>query len=924
MTSIDRETLLGVLRDAAPRALHVGEVCQRLELPKTARDAVIDALDELVRLGVLGEMPGNRYRARKMHGPVPSAPSSAGLVAGVLQMTPRGFGFVGAEDGGPDVFVPPDAVGPALHGDRVEVAARPSPKGREGSVVTVLSRRNPRFTGTLEQHGKALVIVPDDPRLRGPILVLGKPPKEKRSHVAVIAELVRFPQSSDELASATVVEVLGVQGLTRVEVAKIKIREGVVEDFDEETLAEARAYGDRVTVADKADREDLRELDLVTIDPPDARDHDDAVFVERTKGGYRVVVAIADVAHYVRPGTALDRTALARGCSIYLPDRAIPMLPPELSTNLASLVPNKDRLCLGVEIQLRKNGSIASHRLFEGVMKSGGHLTYDGVARALGLTEEPAKQPAAEKRLPMLHVLAELAKKLRAERLHRGALDFDLPEAKVKLDEANVEPIDCVRSRKDLGIREAYRMIEELMLLANEVVAAELKRRAVPAIYRIHGKPDEKKVQSFAKVASALGHAMDVEAARDPQKLSAFLREIEDTDEAPVLRYLLLRAMQQAAYDVNGDVGHFGLAAKDYLHFTSPIRRYPDLVVHRVVRSLVRNETVDGAALLPRMRRAAVEASRLERRAMQVERDVVSLYRAILMRDRVGETFEGTISSVDANGFWVALDEPFVDVLVPLEKLGDYYELDELGIRLIGLRTGRILALGQRFEVTIEDVRIPKREIVGVPSDDSWLGDPRGGEHGTRARLAGREERGRDGRGDRGRDGRGDRGRGARDGRDDRGRGAPRGRDDRKRSGVAESPRVGRSGPKGREDREQAFEARGRRERDAARAERAGQPEAELAPRGARRERPQADAEPRRVRRERLETELDSTPRERSVEAEPAGDRRRDRRAARRAQNEEEREGGGRLAKLPAKKKGGAINHANPFAAEKKKSRKKR
>ncbi len=583
------------------------------------RSRVIDALDELVRLGVLGEMPGNRYRARKLHGPVPSAPSSAGLVAGVLQMTPRGFGFVGAEDGGPDVFVPPDAVGPALHGDRVEVAARPSPKGREGTVVTVLSRRNPRFTGTLEQHGKALVIVPDDPRLRGPILVLGKPPKEKRSHVAVIAELVRFPQSSDELASATVVEVLGVQGLTRVEVAKIKIREGVVEEFDEETLVEARAYGDRVSNADKADREDLRELDLVTIDPPDARDHDDAVFVERTKGGYRVVVAIADVAHYVRPGTALDRTALARGCSIYLPDRAIPMLPPELSTNLASLVPNKDRLCLGVEIQLRKNGSIASHRLFEGVMKSGGHLTYDGVARALGLTEEPAKQPAAEKRLPMLHVLAELAKKLRAERLHRGALDFDLPEAKVKLDEANVEPIDCVRSRKDLGIREAYRMIEELMLLANEVVAAELKRRAVPAIYRIHGKPDEKKVQSFAKVASALGHAMDVEAARDPQKLSAFLREIEDTDEAPVLRYLLLRAMQQAAYDVNGDVGHFGLAAKDYLHFTSPIRRYPDLVVHRVVRSLVRNETVDGAALLPRMRRAAVEASRLERRAMQVE-----------------------------------------------------------------------------------------------------------------------------------------------------------------------------------------------------------------------------------------------------------------------------------------------------------------
>ncbi|MCB9615525.1 MAG: VacB/RNase II family 3'-5' exoribonuclease [Sandaracinus sp.] len=754
MTSIDRESLLGVLRDAAPRALHVGEICQRLELPKGARDAALDALDELVTLGLIGEMPGNRFRARRQAPAVSTlAPATAGVVSGVLHMTPRGFGFVGAEDGGPDVFVPPDSVGPALHGDRVEVAARPSAKGREGTVLTVLARRNPRFTGTLEQHGKTLVIQPDDPRLRGPILLLGKPPKEKRNQVAVIAELVRFPQGSDELASATVVEVLGVQGLTRVEVAKIKIREGIVEDFDEETAAEARAFGDRVANVDKQNREDLRELDLVTIDPPDARDHDDAVFVEKNKGGYRVVVAIADVAHYVRPGTALDRTALARGCSIYLPDRAIPMLPPELSTNLASLVPNKDRLCLGVEIQLRKNGAVASHRLFEGVMKSGGHLTYDGVARALGLTEEGARQPAAEKRLPMLHVLADLAKKLRAERLRRGALDFDLPEAKVKLDEANVEPIDCVRSRKDPGIREAYRMIEELMLLANEVVAGELKRLNVPAIYRIHGKPDEKKVSSFAKVATALGHSMDVEAARDPQKLSAFLREIEDSDEAPVLRYLLLRAMQQAAYDVNGDVGHFGLAAKDYLHFTSPIRRYPDLVVHRVVRSIVRNEPVDGAALLPRMRRAAVEASRLERRAMQVERDVVSLYRAILMRDRVGETFEGSISSVDANGFWVALDEPFVDVLVPLEKLGDYFELDELGIRLIGLRTGRMLALGQRFEVTIEDVRIPRREIVGVPTDESLLGDPRrdgGNEPPRRARGddRGRSDGGR-GRGER-------------------------------------------------------------------------------------------------------------------------------------------------------------------------------
>ncbi|MBX3251347.1 MAG: VacB/RNase II family 3'-5' exoribonuclease [Myxococcales bacterium] len=788
MNPIDRESLLGALRDAAPRSLHVAELCQRLDIQKSRRDEVLDLLEELVVLGLIGEMPGLRYRARRI-APGHGERAKGGLLTGVLQMTGRGFGFVAAEDGGPDVFIPPDSVGPALHGDRVEVAARPSPKGREGSVTTIVTRRNPRFTGSLERHGKAWVVQPDDPRLRGPVLVLGDVPKQKRGELAVIAELVRFPQSSGDLAAARVVDVLGVQGITTVEVMKIKIREGIEEEFDAETRAEAEAFPERVPAADKKGREDLREIDLVTIDPPDARDHDDAVYVEKTKGGYRVVVAIADVAHYVRPGTALDRTALARGCSIYLPDRAIPMLPRELSTNLASLVPNKDRLCMGVEIYLRKNGGVERARLFEGVMRSGGHLTYEGVARALGITDEGPRQPAAEKRLPMLSSLQELAKKLRAGRLKRGALDFDLPEAKIKLDEANVEPVDCVRSRKDPGVREAYRMIEELMLLANEVIAAELKRLAVPAIYRTHAPPDEKKLSAFAKVATALGHSMDVEAAQDPKKLSAFLTEIEDRDEAPVLRYLLLRAMQQAVYDVNADIGHFGLAAKDYLHFTSPIRRYPDLVVHRIVRAIVRGEAIDGAALLSRMRRASVESSRLERRAMTVERDVVGLYRAILMRDRIGEELEGTISSVDANGFYVALDEPFVDVLVPIEKLGDWYELDELGIRLIGLRTGRMLELGQRIGVKIEDVRIGRREIVGVPVDESLLVDPRGGERGPRGpRPEGGAPR-RDGEGRRGP-------------RDDKGRGNRRQRRERNaedrgkpRKGKAEDPKKDRSAP---------------------------------------------------------------------------------------------------------------------------------
>lgn len=751
---IERESVMGALRERAPRALHVAEICARVGIPKSRRDEMLDVLDQLTTLGLVTEMPGHRFRAKRQK-LVP--PVAQGTVVGVLGMTPRGFGFVAAEDGGPDVFIPPKAVGAAMHGDRVEVVARASAKGREGEVVAVLARRPRRITGRLEKRGRQTVLMPDDPRLRTPVLLASKPPKKIDDSVTVIAEIEHFPQEPGDVPSAKVIETLGLRGETATEVAKIKLRENVVEEFAEDVLEEAKAFPNRVLAAERKGRRDLRQTDLVTIDPADARDHDDALYCERTDGGgFRVVIAIADVAHYVRPLTAIDRAALERGCSIYLPDRAIPMLPPELSSHLASLVPNKDRLCMGVEVHLSKGGRIEGTELFEGVMRSGGRLTYEGAAQALGLTDDGPVEPQAEKRRPALQALLDLARVLRRRRMRRGALDFDLPEAKVKLD-ADDEPVGIVQSRQDSGVREAYRMVEEMMLLANEVVAAELKRRSVPGVYRIHPAPDEKKVGRFAQLATALGHDLDLDAARDPKQLSKFLKSIDDDAKrarkeakkpagkrrkpkvtegadveeghsaagltadavAEVLRYLLLRAMQQASYSVNPNVGHFGLAAKDYLHFTSPIRRYPDLVVHRVLKKVLRGEPIDVATEVPRMRKAAADSSRLERRAMSVERDVVKLYKCLLMRERIGETFEGSISGVDTHGFWVRFDDPFVEALVPVERLDDYYELDELGIRLIGLRGGKILSLGDRMEVTLEDVRIDDREIIALPVGES-------------------------------------------------------------------------------------------------------------------------------------------------------------------------------------------------------------
>ena len=719
---IEKDAVLAAVKDKAPRGVHVAEVCAAINVPKQDRDRVLDVLEELASLGLVKQMPGNRFRIAKPRGrgaarELPPSRRRVDEVMGRLTMHPSGFGFLAADDGGPDVFIPPPAVGAALHGDRVRAHARPSPKGRDGEIVEVLVRASRRVGGVLRRAGGNTWIDPDDARMRGPMPVVGSVPKEARPGLQVVCEILRYPRFADEVPEVELVEVLGAQGITEVEVAKLKLRDNVVEEFPEEVLAEAQDVPDKVLPSEKKEREDLRDYDLVTIDPSNARDHDDAVYVKkRSGGGWLVVVAIADVSHYVRPGTAIDREAFERGCSIYLPDRAIPMLPRELSSELASLVAGKDRLTMAVEMELAENGSVEKHRLIEGMMRSRAFLTYEGVAAAIGLSEAPERQKEAEKRADDLQVLFDLSRVLRKRRMKRGALDFDLPEARVLMDERNIEPIDIYRQKRDPGIRLAYQMIEELMLLANEVVAADLERRGVPAIYRVHGQPDEEKILRFVELANAFGYRIDPESALNPKRLSKFIRKIEGTEHHQALSYLLLRAMQQATYDTN-NVGHFGLAAKSYLHFTSPIRRYPDLAVHRVVRSVIRGESIDEPALRRELRMTALESSRLERRAMQLERDVVDLYRAVLMRDRVGEEFDAKVSGVAAHGFYSAFDEPFVEALTPIAALDDWYEMDDLGIRLSGRRTGRSFSLGDRVRVRLEDVSIERRQLVALPTD---------------------------------------------------------------------------------------------------------------------------------------------------------------------------------------------------------------
>ncbi|MEO7113190.1 MAG: VacB/RNase II family 3'-5' exoribonuclease, partial [Polyangiaceae bacterium] len=538
--------------------------------------------------------------------------------------------------------------------------------------------------------------------------------------------IVKYPVFPDENPIGKLEAVLGRPGELKVEVAKVLVREGIEEVHSSEAFAEAEAYGPTVPESMLVGREDLTHIPLPTIDPEDARDHDDAVWVERTpNGGYKAWIAIADVSSYVTPGTKIDDEALKRGCSVYLPDRAIPMLPRPLASNLCSLLPDVMRLCLCVEAEIDSAGLLRNSRLIRGFMKSQAKLTYGGVARALGFSELPTVEPKAEEMVEGLKVANELSRLLRGRRMARGAVDFNLPEAKIVLGEDGL-PIKIERRAQDAGVKKAYELIEELMLLGNETVAAWNVNKKIPTIFRVHAPPDQAKIVKFATLCERLGIQFDDDATTDPKKLSELLNSFKDHPLAAVLNSLLLRSMKQATYDVT-NIGHFGLASKAYLHFTSPIRRYPDLIVHRGVNAdiLGKPKITD----VEKLAEAALMSSQNERKSMEIEREVADLYRTIFMKDKIGNKYEGTVTALVGSGAFVALDDPYVDVMVKFEDMGDQYELDDDGLRAVALRSGDSVNLGDRMIVEILDAQILRRTVYAkkfgtIKKETGYRGKP--------------------------------------------------------------------------------------------------------------------------------------------------------------------------------------------------------
>ncbi|MCA9677160.1 MAG: VacB/RNase II family 3'-5' exoribonuclease, partial [Myxococcales bacterium] len=640
-----------------------------------------------------------------------------GRPVGRITVHPAGYGFVAFEEG--DVFVPAKYRGESLDGDRVVVETWQGYKGTEGRVVEVVARGRARLTGTLAREGRHLYLLPDDPRIAadyGQVSLDGNVTGQVGD--AVVVEITRYPTAATRQLAARIVKVLGDPEDPRTEIEKLIAVAAVPVEFPEDALAQARGISQELRPEDLADRIDLRDRRFCTIDPETARDFDDALCIEDgPHGGPRVWVAVADVSHYVRWDDALDQEAVLRGVSVYLPDRVIPMLPMELSSGICSLNANVDRCAMVVRLDYADDGTLVSRGFSAAVIHSKGRLDYPGVAAALR-GDFRGRREIYRPWLGELERLDRLAKILRKRRRDRGALELDLPEPKVLLDADDPRLVrDVVRAKADPDVKEAYELVESFMIAANEAVGSFFRERGAPSVWRVHAPPNRERLETLAELLGAYGIALDVDDAVTPLGLKRALDRILELPASRALSFLLLRSLKQAVWDTV-PIGHFGLASGDYLHFTSPIRRYPDLLVHRLLKyHLHRDGHASGggyAAAPPevdRLNELASTSSGHERRAMEAEREAVSMYRAYLVRDQIGERFTGTVSAVTSFGAFVELDEPYVEGLIRNDSFGESTSFDEVHMRLTARRSGRSITLGDTVTVEIADVSVSRRRI---------------------------------------------------------------------------------------------------------------------------------------------------------------------------------------------------------------------
>jgi ribonuclease R len=683
------------LMEEEDRPLLIREIFRRLNLQKEGRQRAKELVRDLADEGRIVRIRGNRY----------GLPLKMNLVVGRVKCHPDGYGFVIPEgEGEEDIFISPKNLKEAMHGDRVVVRVESiRRKGREGKVIRILERGFHKVVGKFMKAKNYSYLIPDDERILQEVYVPEGETKHARPNQIVVAEITRYPTERAR-PEGRISIILGYPDDPEVEPQIVLHKYDLPHRFSSAALKEAKSLTLLPSSHEYRDRADLREIPTFTIDGEKAKDFDDAVSIEKEKdGGMKLYVSISDVSHYVKEGTALDEEAFLRGTSVYFPDRAIPMFPPELSNEICCLHPRSDRLTLTVELKYDANGEGRGVRFYPSVIRSNERLTYTFVKKIL-MDEDAELRKRFRPILPSLELMADLSQELRQRRMEKGAIDFDLPEPEVILNFQG-ETEDIIRAERNLS----HQMIEEFMIAANEAVAHFMEENGSPFIYRIHEPPKQEAVDEFRRFISHLGYKMRKDSDRSPKDLQKVLFEAKGRPEEKVVNNILLRSMKWAKYSAQNQ-GHFGLALDSYTHFTSPIRRYPDLIVHRLLKKVLFKR--EGKILEEELAKKTDHLSRRERVAMEAEREILDRYRVRFMREKMGEDFEGVISGVTAFGFFVELKDIFIEGLVRVTSLhDDYYHYHEKRYCLVGERTHKTFRIGDEVRVRLDRVDAERRHI---------------------------------------------------------------------------------------------------------------------------------------------------------------------------------------------------------------------
>lgn len=697
--------LVSLMNEEAYVPMKLKELAILLNVPKEQREELKQVLNLLLAEGKISVSKKGKF-----------GKAEAFALVGVFSGNARGFGFVAIEGQEEDVFIPADRTGGALHGDRVQIVIDSEGRGGrpEGTVVRILEHANETLVGTYEKGKGYGFVIPDNQRISKDIFIPQGCSQGAVSGHKVMVRIKDFGEKKGKKPEGVITEILGHIHDPGVDILSIVRAYGLPEDFPAAVKTQLKQIPDEVKKDSWAGRKDLRDLLTVTIDGEEAKDLDDAISIERAGEGYRLGVHIADVSHYVQEHTPLDEEAFKRGTSVYLVDRVIPMLPHQLSNGICSLNEGEDRLALSCLMEIDSQGNVTGHEIAETVIRSDRRMTYTAV-NAIVTDHDPQVMAEYAEFAEMFLLMKELADILRKKRHARGSIDFDFPESKIVLDEKG-KPLEIKAYERNA----ATRIIEDFMLLANETVAEDYFWQELPFLYRTHDKPDEDRMKRLGTFINNFGYVLRMPGGQVyPKEIQKLLDKVEGTPEELLISRLTLRSMKQAKYTTE-NTGHFGLAARYYTHFTSPIRRYPDLQIHRIIKEslhggLTGKRISHYEKILPQV---AVQTSALERRADEAERETDKLKKVQYMERFIGQEFEGVISGVTSWGFYVELPNT-VEGLVHISELrDDYYVFLEERYELSGEMTGKTYKLGQTIRVQLTGCDRFSKTIDFIPAKE--------------------------------------------------------------------------------------------------------------------------------------------------------------------------------------------------------------